>query len=87
MAKSEWKQVEGEKAMRKDYSEDVYAMVATSPSKWLGEDVYRYEVWTVLKGGRLDGTNYTIGQTKLRDGNAATVDEAKAACDAFAEKF
>lgn len=82
-AMAKWEQVEGRNVVRTDYDGGRYATVSTEASDWLGEEVFKWKVWAVLEGGRLDGTNYVIGQTVIGQGNAETVEDAMRQCDAF----
>ena len=79
-----WKEIEGKAQAGRDYGNGRRALVSTERTDWCGKLVYRWEIRAELWGGRLDGTNYSMGETAIREGHAATVAEAKALCDKFA---
>lgn len=83
---ADWKAIEGTAGIRKDYGNGRFAIVSTEAADWCGERVHSWQVWAELWGGRLDGTNYPMGQTVVYEGKAADIDEAIAACDGHAGK-
>lgn len=79
-----WEKIEGKVQVRKDYGNGRRAIVSTEATDWLGDMRYCWEVRAELWGGRLDGTNYPMGETAIREGHAASVAEAMEQCDKFA---
>lgn len=81
-----WKEIEGKAQAGKDYGNGRRAIVSTEATDWLGDMRYRWEVRAELWGGRLDGTNFPMGETAIREGHAESVAEAMGLCDKYAAK-
>lgn len=83
IAMTGWKAIEGTSKVGKDYGNEATATVQTEPEDWYGRQVYRWEVCHKMYGGRLDGTNYLIGNCH-HGGIADSMEDAMAECDKFA---
>jgi len=62
----------------KEYGGDVFAKVERERRG----STFAWTAYKRLYGGRLDGTNYFMGQFAIREGFADTIDDAMRACDA-----
>lgn len=62
----------------KEYGGDVFAK---AEGEHRGK-TFRWTAYKRLYGGRLDGTNYNMGQLRIGQGEAETLEGAMSACDA-----